>query len=137
MDINIYVNQKKINPLYKKAVDEYVKRLSPYCRLSIVCACGKIKCSSSAKNAGYAITASTHDGCHTISSVQYADLINSLASGGISAISYYVGYPTEITGHMSSFAVSTLSSGCDMTALLLSEQIYRAYTIQNHITYHK
>ena len=36
MDINIYVNQKKINPLYQKAIAEYVKRLSPYCTLYVL-----------------------------------------------------------------------------------------------------
>ena len=43
MDINIYVNQKKINPLCSSAIAEYVKRLSPYCNMKIVCAPGHVK----------------------------------------------------------------------------------------------
>ena len=87
MDINIYVNQKKINPLYQKAIAEYVKRLSPYCTLSIVCVAGKIKCTSGKNTTNYCIS-----GSDTISSEDYAARINSLTSSGTSKINFYIGY---------------------------------------------
>lgn len=138
MDINIYVNQKKINPLYQNAVSEYIKRLTPYCRLSIVCAPSKIKFSSGKNTASFAIC--DNGGCTckvTISSEDYAAAINSLTSNGISRINYYIGYPEDDTCDMETFSICTLSPGAEMTSVLLAEQIYRAYTILNHITYHK
>ena len=92
MDINIYVNQKKINPLYQKAIAEYVKRLSPYCTLSIVCVAGKIKCTSGKNTTNYCIS-----GSDTISSEDYAAHINSLTSSGTSKINFYIGYDESLT----------------------------------------
>ena len=55
MDINIYVNQKKINPLCSSAIAEYVKRLSPYCNMKIVCAPGHVKYTPGHNSAHYAV----------------------------------------------------------------------------------
>ena len=95
MDINIYVNQKKINPLYQKAIAEYVKRLSPYCTLSIVCVAGKIICTSGNNTTNYCIS-----GSDTISSEDYAARINSLTSSGTSKINFYIGYDESLTADM-------------------------------------
>lgn len=132
MDINLYVNQKKINPLYKKAMAEYIKRLSPYCSLSIVCTPGKIKFNSGKNNIDFAI-----GDAETISSEEFARQINDITIGGISRINYYIGYPPEQTSGMHTFSICSISPESDMAALLLSEQVYRAYTILNNITYHK
>ena len=132
MDINIYVNQKKINPLYQKAIAEYVKRLSPYCTLSIVCVAGKIKCTSGKNTTNYCIS-----GSDTISSEDYAARINSLTSSGTSKINFYIGYDESLTADMENFSLCSVQPSAEMTALLLSEQTYRAYTILNNITYHK
>ena len=132
MDINLYVNGKKINPLYKKAIAEYIKRLSPYCSLSLVCAPGRIKFNSGKNNMNFVI-----GDTETISSEEFARQINDITTGGVSKINYYIGYPQEQTSGMNTFAICSISPESDMTALLLSEQIYRAYTILNNITYHK
>lgn len=136
MDINIYVNEKKINPLYMSAVSEYIKRLSPYCRLHIVCAPGKIKFRSSRNSRAFVIKPQASDsGQMSMSSEEYAAGIEHLTTNGVSSISYYVGY--DDCDDMDSLCICTLHSPADMTALMLSEQIYRAYTIMNNITYHK
>lgn len=142
MDINIYVNQKKINPLCRSAIAEYVKRLSPYCNMNIVCAPGHVKYTQTHSSAHYAITYAADNPMNmtspdTISSEEFAALINSVTSGGISKLSYHIGYPSDETVEMGSFSVCTITPSHDMTTLLLSEQIYRAYTILNNITYHK
>ena len=163
MDINIYVNQKKINPLCSSAIAEYVKRLSPYCNMKIVCAPGHVKYTPGHNSAHYAvirasqkvvsygygnwnhgyeeyqsISDSTSTGsARTISSEDFASQINAVTTNGTSKLNYYIGYPSEDTNHMDVFAFCTIKPSDEMTALLLSEQVYRAYTILNNITYHK
>ncbi len=160
MDINIYVNQKKINPLCRSAISEYVKRLSPYCNMKIVCASGHIKYTAGHSSAHLAVTPASDDPTYsgygnwnngyydhessissarsrTVSSEEFAAQINTVTSGGISKLNYYIGYPKEEIEGMDTFSVCTISPSDEMTALLLSEQIYRAYTILNNITYHK
>ncbi len=139
MDINIYVNQKKINPLCSKAIAEYVKRLSPYCTMRIVCTPGHIKYSPGHNSMHYAVSAADSS-TPTISSEEFSRQINAVTSGGISKLNYYIGYPAEETANihdMEAFSICTISPSAEMTALLLSEQVYRAYTILNNITYHK
>lgn len=132
MDINIYVNQKKINPLCQKAMAEYQKRVSPYCNLKIVCLPNKIKFTSGKNTANYYLSHGP-----TISSEDYANQINAVSVGGISKINYYVGYDSELTSGMEEFPLCSISPSYEMSALLLSEQVYRAFTILNNITYHK
>ena len=139
MDINIYVNQKKINPLCSKAIAEYVKRLSPYCTMKVVCAPGHIKYSPGHSSMHFTVFPADSQSS-TISSEEFARQINTVTSGGISKLNYYIGYTSEETAgitDMEAFSICTISPSTEMTALLLSEQIYRAYTILNNITYHK
>lgn len=148
MDINIYVNKKKINPLCQSAIDEYIKRLSPYCNMKILCAAKARKYTSGHSTAHFLLTNTTS----TISSEDFARQINDLTSGGISRLNYYIGFSSDdllgITAGngvassdadqpLNSFSICTVQPSDDMSALLLSEQIYRAYTILNNITYHK
>ena len=72
-----------------------------------------------------------------ISSEDYAARINSLTSSGTSKINFYIGYDESLTADMENFSLCSVQPSAEMTALLLSEQTYRAYTILNNITYHK
>ena len=38
---------------------------------------------------------------------------------------------------LSIFSLSGFTMSVDLTTVILTEQLYRAYTILNHITYHK
>lgn len=134
MNIKIYVNKKKINPLYQKAAAEYIKRLTPFCRLDIICN-GKIPASlRTGSCAAYSICCTDEDS-KGFTSTDFAASIEGLMTGGISEINYYIGYGD--VGHANRISLCTLKTTPDMSALLLTEQIYRAFTILNHITYHK
>ena len=63
--------------------------------------------------------------------------MNSLNSWGTSKIILYIGYDESLTADMENFSLCSVQPSAEMTALLLSEQTYRAYTILNNITYHK
>ncbi len=69
--------------------------------------------------------------------MDYAARINSLTSSGTSKINFYIGYDESLTADMENFSLCSVQPSAEMTALLLSEQTYRAYTILNNITYHK
>ena len=58
-------------------------------------------------------------------------------SSGTSKINFYIGYDESLTADMENFSLCSVQPSAEMTALLLSEQTYRAYTILNNITYHK
>lgn len=145
MDINIYLEGKKIDIDYKTAIAEYKKRLSSWCNLSIIQekSIDKISTKKSAKT--YVVC----PGKDTISSTDLADLINTLNIQGFSCINFivlperclkdtysYLNSQDENTPR-ELFNLSSFTMCSDLTATVLSEQIYRAYTIMNNITYHK
>ena len=53
------------------------------------------------------------------------------------SVNFYIGYDESLTADMENFSLCSVQPSAEMTALLLSEQTYRAYTILNNITYHK
>lgn len=137
MDITIYMNLKKIDALTKAATDEFIKRLHPYCNLYIkntnIC-----KTQHTGKNVlDFCITTASSSGVRTISSEAFAEQIQALNTNGFSKINYYIGYPKEVTNRYQPFALTTTALDLPMTLVVLCEQIYRAYTINHHITYHK
>lgn len=134
MDINIYVNQKKINPLCQKAAGEYIKRLSPFCRLKIIAKASKPPYTDGHNTKSYIINSQCDS---TISSEQYARLINDIGTNGTSKLNYYIGYSDDELPFCPTLSLCTMDLSFEMSSVLLSEQIYRAYTILNNITYHK
>lgn len=65
-----------------------------------------------------------------------AEKINQMAVSGISNVRFYIGFSgsdefDEI------FSVTGMSLSDEILLIAFTEQLYRAYTIQNHITYHK
>jgi 23S rRNA (pseudouridine1915-N3)-methyltransferase len=85
----------------------------------------------------------------TISSTDLADLISNLNLNGFSSINFIILPDRYILldswknlnfakdTDIKYFAVSSFNLKGDLTAVVLSEQLYRAYTIMNNITYHK
>lgn len=136
MEINIYINTKRISANIKAAIDEYIKRLSPYCRLNIICST-KLPDISNKPNTYHAYITNPNYTNPTISSTQYAKLINEMMSGGTSKIFYYIGYTANDAPSINYFPIVTPSMSNELTAVSLSEQIYRAFTIINNIAYHK
>lgn len=136
MEINIYINCKKKDSKIKSAIDEYIKRLSPYCRLNLLCS-KKAPSFNPQKNTYQAAVISANNASVTISSEEYAALLNNMMANGISRICYYIGFSSEYPKDMNFFSITAPQMSTQLTAAALSEQIYRAYTINNNITYHK
>ena len=142
MEVNIHVRSKKFNNTTDFALQEYIKRTRSFCRLSIVFhKPGDKSFGVETKQKG-SCAFFVVPGKSTISSTDFAGLISGLNLNGISRISFYLTTREELTS-MSNvtsseiFSVSSFDMSKEMTAIVLAEQIYRAYTILNNITYHK
>ncbi len=137
MEINIHIETKKLDNKLKLAIDEYVKRTSPFCRINIKLYKSLEKLTMKAGSKAYLVV----PGPHSPSSPELAQLINKLNINGFSCIEFIIANMeenTNITVHeYEEFNLSSFSMSPDLTTVVLTEQIYRAYTIMNNITYHK
>lgn len=136
MKFYIYLFQKKAQPMYKKAMDEYMKRLQAYANVSIKYIKNEKqmkKYEKEAQNVFYIVP-----GKESLTSPAFADRIQKMSVQGISVITFFIGdfidneKPEGTLFHLSSFSMNY-----SLTAVVLLEQIYRAYRIINHQPYHK
>lgn len=136
MEIIIHTNIKKFDTDYKKAFGEYAKRTSPYCKLTIknYKTISQISLRKSSKKL------ILNSGKETISSPDLAKLIQDYNLNGFSTIEIIIPSSNEACNFNFDYDILQLSSfniSTELSIVVLSEQIYRAYTILNNITYHK
>ncbi len=159
MRITIVCVGKIKETFYREAVEEYVKRLSRYCRLEII----EVADEKTPEGAGSlsreqikekearrilekiredAFVCTLEIGGKKFSSEGFADWINGLAVGGVSRIAFVIGGSLGLHQSVSSRANLALSFS-DLTfphqlmRVILTEQIYRAFCIINNTPYHK
>ncbi|MBU2513022.1 23S rRNA (pseudouridine(1915)-N(3))-methyltransferase RlmH [bacterium] len=88
-----------------------------------------------------AFTIACYDKGESLSSVQFAEKFKAIANNGYSRIDFIIGgpfgLPEEIlkTSNMV-LSISAMTFTHQMARLILSEQIYRAFTIINNESYH-
>ncbi len=159
MNITIYCVGKIKEDFYRRAVDEYSKRLSRYCRLQIVevadekvpDGAGDAALRQIREKEGERLLAKFRDRSFLIAlaiegermdSVRFSEEIGELALRGISEIGFVIGGSVGLSDEVISKADLVLSFS-DMTfphqlmRVILLEQIYRAFRIQNGEPYHK
>ncbi len=134
MRINIYTDKIKISKQHQEAINEYIKRNSIYCKISI-----DTVNNNKIKESDYTILIDCNSSL--ISSTEIADKIKQIATYNSSTInfiitsenisSYYIGKIDE------KLSISKINISSDFLLIILTEQIYRAYTIINGKTYHK
>lgn len=132
MEITIHAFCKKTDSDYIAAIEEYSKRTSPFCRLTMKWY-KKIKAPQLNKSSK---CFKLIPGKETVSSEDFCKMINDICLQGYSSIEFIIsnGLETDITDE---FMLSSFSMDNQLTAVALTEQIYRAFTILNNITYHK
>lgn len=144
MEILIHIEKKKLDREYTKAVAEYVKRLSAFCRVKCIYYKDFSKLELQNSSACFCIV----PGTETISSEDFAAKIEQLGLSGYSRIEFVVAKQGEACTEAAAiygldaseipvFSLSGFTMSVDLTTVILTEQLYRAYTILNHITYHK
>ncbi|EJU22850.1 putative SPOUT methyltransferase [Peptoanaerobacter stomatis] len=127
MNITIYQNSIN-NELLKPLKTEYINRIKKYCNINIQNEIFSIQ------NKQYVIRISKKS--NTISSIDFADKISSILTSGYSNIVFLTG---DIISSHEDFEISVtkLKTSYEMEIIMLLEQIYRAFKINNNEVYHK
>lgn len=132
MVYNIYINQIKLNNNTVKALDEYKKRLTPYCTVNLFLA-KNTDISSVLKNTNYKILVDKKG--DTISSEDLARYISDITVHGASTVDIFINHDIPIYNYK--LTISHMNISNDLLSNILYEQLYRAYMINIGKTYHK
>ncbi len=129
----IFINQNKLDTNILQAINEYTKRLSPYCNIELLTSKDINKLIDSDTQSSYKIV--INKSSDTISSEDFASKITNLTNHGNSTIDFYIGvepnrYDDILTISKTNISIPTLTN-------ILYEQLYRAYMINIGKTYHK
>lgn len=142
MEIIIHVDTKKLDKNSQLAVAEYTKRTSPFCKVTIKLYKSIDKISFKSGSKVYRVI----PGTSSLTSEGLAKLIADNNLNGVSCIEFLVlNYDSigdnykvsEQDCDLEEFNLSSFSMSPELTTVVLTEQLYRAYTIMNNITYHK
>lgn len=159
MEINIISVGKIKEDYFKKAIEEYEKRLKAYCRVNFI----ELKDESEGKNLsdkdidiildkeGKRIFEKIKERSfiivldilgRSIDSVEFSKKINDIMLDGISSIDFIIGGSLGISQEVKdkanySLSFSKFTFPHKLMKVILMEQIYRAFTIINNKTYHK
>ncbi|MDE6967109.1 MAG: 23S rRNA (pseudouridine(1915)-N(3))-methyltransferase RlmH [Clostridia bacterium] len=153
MNINIVCIGKIKESFYREAVSEYAKRLTRFCKFNITELqesrlegndIQKVKINEGksiiSKLKGYVIILDLAG--EMVSSTGLAEKIDTLASKGVSEISFVIGGSYGLSDEVKQSANCSLCFGKvtyphQLMRVILSEQIYRAYMINSNSEYHK
>ena len=141
MKYHIYVfSNGKIASHYKKAADEYIRRLSRYCSVKLIQLKKKKDWTRywDKEQEKILVTA----GKDSMTSEKFSSWLRDkeISTGGKMAffIADEEGYPEDgLTGMGSGLNLSAFQMTPGMTGVVLLEQIYRGYRIMNGHPYHK
>lgn len=159
MNINIVCVGKIKEKFYKDAIDEYSKRLSKYCKLSIIEVSDEKTPDNTSENEknlildkeGERILDKIKDSEYVIllaiegkkyDSVSFSSELKKLFVNGKSDITFVIGGSLGVSSMVYKRA-DTMISFSDMTfphqlmRVILLEQIYRSFRIMNNEPYHK
>jgi len=152
MKINIVAVGKIKEKFFTDAIAEYAKRLSKFCEFKII----EVSEATNYKNLteksaiegdlllskakGYLVALDGHG--KMLASEEIASAINDNMINGISEISFIIGGSNGLSKKVLDKANLTLSFGKitfphQLFRVVLSEQIYRSFTIINGMPYHK
>lgn len=137
MNCHLYINQNNISSNHRAAINEYIKRLTPYCKTDFVI--------DSRLTLPKDIEKSNHQlilikkGLSSLSSTELAEYINKLQTTGTSTIHVTIGYSQQEVPNskQQSISISPTDLSNETLSVLFLEQLYRAYTIISGKTYHK
>jgi 23S rRNA (pseudouridine1915-N3)-methyltransferase len=131
MKISICVNVKKLQRFYLDAVREYEKRLGPYCRVKLITYMSESELPKKLSGA-YIIRVAI--GVDMVTSEGFAEKISNCAVSGISNLAFVIGSCSDPDN---SIGFTYMAAEPGLLAVIVYEQIYRAFCIMNNQPYHK
>ena len=157
--VNIIAIGKLKEAYLRSAIDEYSKRLSAFCKFNIIeLAEQRLSDNPSAKEIENALLSEAKviennfaKGSYNIamciegkqqSSEQLAELFNTIAQNGKSTVNFIIGSSfglSDVIKNQSDnkLSMSKMTFPHQLARVMLSEQIYRAFAINNNSRYHK
>ncbi len=135
MKITIYHPDevKPIEPFYLLAAEDYTRRLKRYSQIQVVRGKEPPPVSKMKKKLPYQIN--IHPDGDPLSSTEFASLLETAALSGYSDIAFFLSANTTQADR--TICLSPLSMSPSMETVVLLEQIYRAFLINQNVPYHK
>lgn len=135
MHIILHIDTRKLDIDYEMAINEYFKRTSAFANISK--RLYKDFSKPELKKSSYKFI--VIQGKNSPTSYELAQKIDNISLAGYSCIEFLI---TEKSLNLSDndfefFNLTSMNIGIEPTVTALAEQIYRAYTINNNIIYHK
>ena len=156
MKVNIVCVGKIKERFYTDAVAEYAKRLSRFCDFKVTeltefppKSGAEADISASIEKESKEILEAvrghvilTAIGGKNLTSPQLAAYLDNKTTGGVSEVSFIIGGSNGVSAEVEKKADFLLSFGAQtfphqLMRVILAEQIYRAFTINNNMPYHK
>lgn len=157
--VNIISIGKLKESYLRSAIDEYSKRLSSFCKFNITeLAEQRLSDNPSERETlqcldaeGKAISSLIAKGSYTVamciegkmmSSEEFAELFNDIAQSGKSTVNFIIGSSFGLSDEIKKQAdrkmsMSKMTFPHQLARVMLSEQIYRAFSINANMKYHK
>ena len=134
IEINVRLDEK-VPGFYKDAVDEYLKRLGPYCQISCKYIRKKKQWDKMVIPTDGCLDLYVKEGKHSVSSEEWSRQITGWEDSGIRTVRIFAGEEIaegEDRDDAQMICLSSLSMHPAMQGMILCEQIYRGYRIKNH-----
>ncbi len=156
MNINIVCVGKIKENFYRAAVEEYAKRLGRFCKFSVIEVAEEMLSGDNDKQIeivktkegkrilekckGMIVVLDLHG--KQLSSEEFAECIASNMTSGVSQISFVIGGSYGLSSEVLSYAKMSICFGKmtyphQLMRVILAEQIYRAFMINEGSVYHK
>lgn len=134
MNFKVYVTSKKIDKFHLKAIDEYKKRLSRYCKIELIVVKKHSELFKLVLEKSYKILISTNR--KDLSSEELSSKINLFGVNGNSDISIVIS-DNKGMEYYESISLTPMDMDLGLQTVIMFEQIYRSYRIINNEPYHK
>lgn len=132
MNFTIFLVQKKWEDFYKKAIDEYTKRLSRYCKIKIISVKSNEALLKKIESFDFLIGIKASN--KIFDSVELSEEIQSWANSGKSQVAFVISSELDFKNNLS---ISNMKMSSSLETVVLLEQIYRSFRILNNEPYHK
>ncbi len=133
--MNITIYTKKISKKFiTSANNEYLKRLSKYCKIKLITKNDFEKVLEKIDDKTYTINVNCIN--ETISSENLAEYLNELAVNSNSKISIFINSESDFCFNKN-ITLSKMNIDDELLSTVLLEQIYRGFRINNNEPYHK